>query len=60
MAAATVGLASEAAQDLEVSAILAGLVLAHSLFHVSKTLESGKSIGIHAKDTTLLEVILVT
>ena len=60
MAATTVGLASEVAQDLEVSAVLVGLVLAHSLFHVSKTLESGKSIGIHAKDTTLLKVILVT
>ena len=60
MAATTVGLASEVAQDLEVSTVLVGLVLAHSLFHVSKTLESGNSIGIHAKDATLLKVILVT
>ena len=60
MATTTVGLASKATQDLEVSAVLAGLVLAHSLFHVSKTLESGNSIGIHAKDMTLLKVILVT
>ena len=60
MAATTVGLASKVTQDLEVSAVLAGLVLAHSIFHVSKTLESGNSIGIHAKDTTLLKVILVT
>ena len=60
MAATTIGLASEAAQDLEVSAVLEGLVLTHSLFHVSKTLESGKSIGIHAKEATLLKVILET
>ena len=60
MASTTVGLASEATQHLEVSVVLAGLVLVHSLFHVSKTLESGKSIGIHAKDATLLKVILVT
>ena len=60
MAATTVGLASEPAQDLEVSAVLACLVLAHSIFHVSKKLQSGKSIGIHAKDATLLKVILVT
>jgi len=60
LAATTIGLASKAAQDLEVSVVLAGLVLAHSIFHVSKTLESGKSIGIHAKDATLLKVILVT
>ena len=60
MAATIVGLALEAAQDLEVSVVLASLVLAHSLFHVSKTLESGKSIGIHGKDATLLKVILVT
>ena len=60
MAATTVGLASKATQDLEESVVLAGLVLAYSVFHVSKTLESGKSIGIHAKDVTLLKVILVT
>ena len=60
MATTTVGLASKATQDMEVSAILAGLVLAHSIFHVSKTLESGKSIGIHAKYAILLKVILVT
>ena len=60
MAATTVGLASEVAQDLEVSAILAGLVLAHSIFHVSKNLESGNSIGIHVKDVALLKGILVT
>ena len=60
MAATTIGLVSEATQDLEVSTILASLVLAHSIFHVSKNLESGNSIGIHAKDTTLLKLILVT
>ena len=60
MVATTIGLASEATQDLEVSVVLAGLVLSHSLFHVSKTFESGNSIGIHAKDVTLLKVILVT
>ena len=60
MAATTVGLASEAAQDLEVSVVLVGLFLAHIIFHVSKTLESRKSIGIHAKDATSLKVILVT
>ena len=60
MAATTVVLASEAAQDLEVSVVLASLFLVHSIFHVSKPWESGKSIGIHAKDSTLLKVILET
>ena len=36
MATTTVGLASEATQDLEVSVVLAGLVLAHSLFMCKK------------------------